>query len=59
MCNYRVTYEGYIEGEYNSAEAAKQAFIKQIVDNELDSYGREWTALIGIEEFDEKTKTWI
>jgi len=50
--------EGYSEGEYASAEEAKAAFIKWIEDEELDGYGRVWSDLIGVEEFDEKSEVW-
>lgn len=50
MPYYRIEYEGYMEGEYASEEEAKQAFVDNIKNDELDGYGREWTELIVVEE---------
>ena len=58
MGYYRVTYEGYAEGEFDSSEAAKEDFIQRIRDDELDQYGRGWTALVSVEEFNEETNEW-
>ena len=58
MPYYRVTFEGIFECEFESAEAAKQDFIDFVAEEATDAYGRTWTDLIAVEEFDEKTKTW-
>ena len=58
MPYYRVTYEGYIEGEYDNAEEAKHDFMKYIVNDEIDQYDRTWMDSIAVEEYDEKTEKW-
>ena len=50
---FRVTWEGYIEGEYESDEEAKQALIDFINNDEFDNYGRTWEDLIAVEELTE------
>ena len=56
--DYRVTLEGYSEGAFRSAEEAKKDFIRYVMEEESDGYGREWTDLICVEEFNEITKEW-
>jgi hypothetical protein len=52
MSHYRVTYGGYIEGEYKDREEARQAFIDFIENGDIDNYGRVWEDLIDIEQID-------
>lgn len=52
MATYRVTYEGYIEGEYDSAEKAKEDFVVALTEDIEDSRN------IVVEEFDEETESW-
>lgn len=52
MGYYRITYDGYVEGEYESADEAKAEFIKSLEENDPDQY-------ICVEKFDEATKEWI
>ena len=54
MPYYRVTFEGYIEGDYPDQKAAEQALIDQIENDELDGYGRDWRQLVQAENLDEK-----
>jgi len=56
MPYYRVTWEGYLEGEFDDEEQAKKALIENIEENEIDAYGRDWRELIVVENLgsDEK-----
>jgi hypothetical protein len=54
MPYFRVTYSGYLEGEYEDSDAAKQALIDQIEGQEIDAYGRQWWELIDVEQFTEE-----
>jgi len=56
MPYYRVSYEGYLEGEYADEEEAKQDFVDGIKNEELDLYGREWTELILVENLDDEAR---
>lgn len=58
MPYFRVTYEGYLEGEYEDADAAKQALIDDIEGEVLDAYGRQWWDLIHVEQFNDETGEW-
>lgn len=51
MPYFRVRYEGYLEGEFDSASEAKQALIDDIEGDNLDAYGRHWWDLISVEQF--------
>ena len=55
MPYYRVTWGGYIEGEYESEEAARAALIDFIDDEDIDQYGRDWIQLIEVERLDEES----
>jgi hypothetical protein len=48
MPYFRVTFEGYQEGEYATMEEAKQAFIDFVENGEVDGYGRTLDDLISI-----------
>ena len=50
---YRVTYEGSIEGDYETEDEAVQAFFECLVEDIGD--GR---LNIGIEKFNEETEKW-
>lgn len=50
---YRVTFEGYLEGEYENEDDAKQALIDYIEECKVDQYGRSWHDLIDVEDPEE------
>jgi len=50
MPYYRITWDGYIEGEYPDGDEAKNALIKHIEEDELDQYLRNWRDLVSVEE---------
>ena len=50
---YRLTYEGYTEGEYDTEADALENFIENVRED-LDDDGRN----IVVNKFDEKTKKW-
>ncbi len=52
----RVSYDGYVEGEYESIEDAKAEFIDIIENGGSD--GRDWKDELSIETFNEKTEKW-
>lgn len=54
MPYFRVTYSGYLEGEYEDADAAKQALIDDVEGQQIDAYGRQWWDLIQVEQFTEE-----
>ena len=58
MAYFRIECDMYIEGEYETAEDAKQDFIDCIFEEKMDNYGRDWTDLISISEFNDKTGEW-
>lgn len=49
MPYFRVQYEGYIEGDYESQEDAVEAFLEVLEYGDLD---------LDVEVFDEETKEW-
>jgi len=58
MPYYRVSFEGYLEGEYDDEETAKDEMEKSLDADYLDGYGRGRRDLIGIETFNEETQEW-
>ena len=46
----RVTYDGYIEGEYESIEAAEKEFLEHLEDVDVSD--------LGVEVFDDETGKW-
>ena len=58
MPHFRMTYVGYMEGEYDDAEAAKAAFLEALDPDYTDYYGRSRADLVEVEEFDEESGTW-
>lgn len=52
MPYYRVTYEGYLEGDYGFVEKAKEEFIIALKEDIEDDRN------IVVEEFDEEKKEW-
>ena len=58
MPYFRVTYEGYIEGEFSDEEAAKKAFLEALDPDYCDQYGRSREALINVERFNDETDEW-
>jgi len=57
MGYYRVRFEGYIEGEYDSADLAKQEMVAFLEDG-IDAYGRSKEDLIVVEEYDPVEECW-
>ena len=53
----RVSYDGYVEGEYESIEEAKADFI-DIIEGSCDRWGRDWKEELSVETFNEETKEW-
>ncbi len=56
MPYYRVSYAGYLEGEYADEEEAKKDFVDGIKNEELDLYGREWTELVEVENLGDEVR---
>jgi hypothetical protein len=54
MPYYRVTWDGYVEGEYETPELAKQALLDCFDDDYVDQYGRQWQDLVSVENLDDK-----
>jgi hypothetical protein len=53
MGYFRVTYDGYYDGEHENEDEAKQAFINYVENNETDGYGRTWDDLISVEKLED------
>ena len=58
MPYFRVTYVGYVEGEYESEEAAKAAFIEGLDPDYCDAYGRSREDMVQVERFNDETEQW-
>jgi len=53
MPYFRITWEGYQDIEAENENQAKECFIRYVVEEELDRYGRDWKDLIGVEELED------
>ena len=58
MPYYRVTYGGYVEGEYEDEEAAKNALRDLLHDEVADRYGRSLDDFLEVETFNEGRQVW-
>lgn len=58
MAYFRVTYEGYVEGEYEDEEAAKADFLNGLNEDYTDAYGRSREQMLHVEKFNEETGEW-
>jgi len=54
MPYFRITWEGYQDIEAENENQAKECFIRYVVEEELDRYGRDWKDLIGVEELEDE-----
>jgi hypothetical protein len=53
MPYYRITWEGYQEGEFTNEEEAKESLIDFVENGEVDHFGRDWTQLISVEQLED------
>ena len=58
MAYYRVTYDGYVEGEYESEEAAKQDLLACMDEDYVDHVGRTREDMLSVEEYDSEKDEW-
>jgi len=58
MPYYRVTFDGYVEGEYESEEAAKKDLLACLEPDYIDDVGRTREDMLSVEEFDAETDVW-
>jgi hypothetical protein len=58
MAYFRVTYSGYVEGEFKDESSARAEFMRTMTDTYDDAAGRVWQDFIEIEKFNKKTKRW-
>jgi hypothetical protein len=52
MAHYRVTFDGVIEGDYETAEAAAADLVEFMSEGTLDD-------LVVVEEYDMEKKEWV
>jgi hypothetical protein len=58
MPYFRVTYVGYVEGDFDTEEDAKEEFLSGLNEDYTDAYGRSREDMVCVEEFDEVTGEW-
>ena len=56
MAYYRISYDGYVEGDYENEEDAINDFI-DIIENG-NFYGRDLGNQLTIEKYDEENEKW-
>jgi len=58
MPYFRVSYEGYIEGEYDNEEEAIKEFLEGLNEDYVDAYGRTREQMLRVEKFNEEKGEW-
>jgi len=55
---FRITFDGYIEGEFESEEEAIAEMNEMFNDDYRDHYGRAPSDLFTVERFNNETEEW-